>query len=123
MLSGRAAVALAKPPIIQAGAPGDLIRNLSAEEAIKIAVTGYSLEDVRFTRVMMPHHQQALAMPVLALDRAGQCFEDGGIDEDLSVQLKSLAAPLQEGIASNAITTMRCASLAGDLLGPADRLQ
>ncbi len=71
-LTGLAGVALAQPPIIQPGAPGKPARNLSAEEAIKIAVTSYSPDDVRFMQDMIPHHHQALEMAVLAPDRTNR---------------------------------------------------
>jgi uncharacterized protein (DUF305 family) len=67
-----AGVAEAAPPIIQPGAPGKPTRDLSAEEAIKIAVTGYSPDDVRFMQDMIPHHHQALEMSVLAPDRTNR---------------------------------------------------
>lgn len=72
MSSGLAGVALAQPPIIQPGAPGKPARNLSAEEAIKIAVTSYSPDDVSFMQDMIPHHHQALEMAVLAPDRTNR---------------------------------------------------
>jgi len=72
MLSGHPAVALSAPPIIQPGAPGEPARDLAAEDAIKIAVTGYSPDDVRFMRDMIPHHHQALEMSVLAPDRTNR---------------------------------------------------
>ncbi len=61
-----AAHALAQPPIIQPGAPGTPGRELSADEAIRIAVTRFSPADVRFMQDMIPHHQQALEMATLA---------------------------------------------------------
>ncbi len=72
ILAGHAGVTLAQPPIIQPGAPGKPPRTLSAEEAIKIAVTSYSPDDVRFMQDMIPHHQQALEMSVLAPDRTNR---------------------------------------------------
>jgi uncharacterized protein (DUF305 family) len=71
-LPGQAGVALAQPPIVQPGAPGEPARNLSAEEAIKIAVTRFSPDDVRFMKDMIPHHHQALEMAVLAPDRTNR---------------------------------------------------
>jgi len=56
-------------PIIQPGAPGQPARELTAEQAIEIAVTSYSPDDVRFMQDMIPHHHQALEMSVLAPER------------------------------------------------------
>ncbi len=71
-LSGQAGIAPAAPPIIQPGAPGKPARDLAAEDAIKIAVTSYSPDDVRFMKDMIPHHHQALEMSVLAPDRTNR---------------------------------------------------
>jgi uncharacterized protein (DUF305 family) len=60
---------LAQAPIVHPGAPGEESRNLSAEEAIRIAETSYSPDDVRFMQDMIPHHHQALVMARLAPDR------------------------------------------------------
>jgi len=72
ILAGEAGVALAQAPIIQPGAPGEPARNLTAEDAIKIAVTSYSPDDVRFMQDMIPHHHQALEMGALAPDRTNR---------------------------------------------------
>ena len=55
--------------IIQPGAPGEPVRELSAEQAIKIAVSSYSPDDVRFMQDMVPHHHQALQMAELVAER------------------------------------------------------
>ncbi len=67
-------------PIIQPSAPGMAPRLLSAEEAIQIANTSYSGVDVRFMQDMIPHHQQALEMSVLADTRTNspQVLEAAG---------------------------------------------
>ncbi|MCC5855180.1 MAG: DUF305 domain-containing protein [Idiomarina sp.] len=62
-------VAVADVPIVQPGAPGQASRQISAEEAIKLAGVRYSAADVQFMRDMIPHHQQALDMTVLLADR------------------------------------------------------
>ena len=62
-------MALAQAPIIQPGAPGDSARELSAEEAIEIADTSYSPDDVLFMQDMIPHHNQATQMADLVADR------------------------------------------------------
>ena len=71
-MSAQTTAALAQAPIIQPGAPGDPPRELTAEDAIKVAVTGYSPADVRFMQDMIPHHHQALEMAALAPDRTNQ---------------------------------------------------
>ena len=73
-LSGLALTLTAFPvfsnsPIVQPGAPGELPRELSAEEAIEVADTRYTASDAQFMRDMIPHHQQALEMSRLASDR------------------------------------------------------
>ena len=73
-LSGLALTLTAFPvfsnsPIVQPGAPGELPRELSAEEAIEVADTRYTASDAQFMRDMIPHHQQALEMSRLAPDR------------------------------------------------------
>ncbi|GGY53733.1 DUF305 domain-containing protein [Parvularcula lutaonensis] len=56
-------------PIVQPGAPGQDVRELSAEDAVKIADTSYTKDDVMFMQMMIPHHQQAVDMAVLVDDR------------------------------------------------------
>ena len=68
ILLGQAAMAQ-EVPIIQPGAPGDAARELSAEEAIKIANTSHSPDDVQFMQDMIPHHNQAMQMAELVGDR------------------------------------------------------
>lgn len=62
----------ADAPIIQPGAPGEDGRQLSPAEAVEIAVTGYSPDDVRFMQDMIPHHHQALEMAALVGDRTNR---------------------------------------------------
>ncbi len=59
----------AQVPIIQPGAPGETVRELSAEEAIEIAKNSYSPDDVRFMQDMIPHHNQAVQMSALVAER------------------------------------------------------
>ena len=69
-LLGLAAVGIAQEvPIVQPGAPGDPGRELSAEEAIEIANTRYSPDDITFMQDMIPHHNQAVQMAELVADR------------------------------------------------------
>ena len=56
----------ANSPIVQPGAPGEASRLLTAEQAIEVADTSYTVNDVRFMQDMIPHHQQALTMSQLA---------------------------------------------------------
>ena len=60
---------LSNSPIVQPGPPGELPRELSAEEAIEVADTRYTASDAQFMRDMIPHHQQALEMSRLAPNR------------------------------------------------------
>ena len=56
-------------PIIQPGAPGQPPRELTPAEAVAIASTSYSPDDVRFMQDMIPHHHQALEMAALVAER------------------------------------------------------
>ena len=58
--------------IVQPGAPGEAARQLSADEAIKIANTSFSPDDVVFMRDMIPHHNQAVQMAALVADRTNR---------------------------------------------------
>ncbi|MBT8092488.1 MAG: DUF305 domain-containing protein [Gammaproteobacteria bacterium] len=72
MLLGQVSISAAQAPIIQPRAPGEGARNLSAEEAVKIADTSYSPADARFMRDMIPHHHQALQMAELVANRTNR---------------------------------------------------
>jgi uncharacterized protein (DUF305 family) len=73
MLFVQATTSLAQDaPIIQPGAPGDSARELSAEEAIEIAVTSHSPADSLFMQDMIPHHNQAVQMAELVADRTNR---------------------------------------------------
>ena len=67
-----ATLAAAQAPIVQPGAPGEPARELTAEEAIDIAVSSYSPDDVRFVQDMIPHHHQAVQMAELVTDRTNR---------------------------------------------------
>jgi len=72
VLLGQASICLAQAPIIQPGAPGQPPRELSADEAIDVAITRYSPDDVRFMQDMIPHHHQAVEMAALVADRTNR---------------------------------------------------
>ena len=73
ILMGLSTVSMAQDvPIIQPGAPGDSVRELSAEEAIEIADASYSPDDVKFMQDMIPHHNQAVQMAALVADRTNR---------------------------------------------------
>ncbi len=59
-------------PIVQPGKPGEPARELTAEQAIDVAVSSYSIDDVRFMQDMIPHHQQAVEMAALVADRTNR---------------------------------------------------
>ena len=56
-------------PILLPGAPGQAVKELSAEDAIKIAQTRHTKDDVSFMQNMIVHHQQAVDMSRLVTDR------------------------------------------------------
>ena len=64
--------AAADTPIVQPGAPGEPVRELTADEAIEIANTSYSPADARFMQDMIPHHHQAIEMAALVADRTNR---------------------------------------------------
>lgn len=55
--------------IIQPGAPGQASKALSAQDAINIADTSFTPDDVSFMQDMIPHHAQAVEMGLLVDDR------------------------------------------------------
>jgi uncharacterized protein (DUF305 family) len=59
-------------PILQPGAPGQPTRPISPQDAIRIADTRYSPDDVRFMQEMITHHQQAIDMAALVKDRTNR---------------------------------------------------
>ena len=70
LLAGGSTIALAQDaPIVQPGAPGQDSRNLTSDEATRLASASYTSADVRFMQHMIVHHQQALEMARLAQDR------------------------------------------------------
>jgi uncharacterized protein (DUF305 family) len=73
LLLGQTSIGMAhEPPIIQPGAPGEPVQEITAEEAIQIANSSYSPADVLFMQDMIPHHNQAVEMSVLVADRTNR---------------------------------------------------
>ncbi len=66
------ALLIAQVPIIHPGAPGEPVKELTAEKAIEIADTSHTHDDVRFMQDMIPHHHQALQMSALVADRTNR---------------------------------------------------
>jgi len=56
-------------PIVQPGAPGQKTTKLTAQQAVKLADTRYTADDVTFMRDMIHHHDQAVQMAELVKDR------------------------------------------------------
>jgi uncharacterized protein (DUF305 family) len=69
LLAASTAPALAQVSIVNPGAPGEDSRELSADEAVRIAASRYSQADVRFMQDMIPHHHQALELAALVGSR------------------------------------------------------
>lgn len=55
--------------ILQPGAPGKAAKELTAEQAVKIADTRFTEDDTKFMRDMIPHHYQAVEMAALVKGR------------------------------------------------------
>jgi len=72
LLAGAVAGFAQDVPIVLPGAPGQGSRDLSAEEAIEIAESSYSPDDVKFMQDMIPHHNQAVQMAALVPDRTNR---------------------------------------------------
>lgn len=53
------------PPIFQPGAPGQPSRVITADQALALARTSYTAEDVQFMQHMIVHHAQAVEMVAL----------------------------------------------------------
>jgi uncharacterized protein (DUF305 family) len=72
LVAASVAPCVAQAPIVHPGPPGVPARELSAEEAIEIADTSHSVDDVRFVQDMIPHHHQAVEMAALVADRTNR---------------------------------------------------
>ena len=64
-----AAVADAKPPIIQPGAPGQPSRAIAALQASDLSHVQYTGADIKFMQGMIGHHAQAVEMVALVPSR------------------------------------------------------
>jgi uncharacterized protein (DUF305 family) len=64
-----AAVAEAKPPIIQPGAPGQPSRTIAALQASDLSQVQYTGADIKFMQGMIGHHAQAVEMVALVPSR------------------------------------------------------
>ncbi len=60
------------PRTVQPGAPGEAGRVIGPDEVIGIDFPTYTEADVRFMRMMIPHHEQALEMAELVPDRTSR---------------------------------------------------
>jgi uncharacterized protein (DUF305 family) len=70
-LAGGGALAQ-QAPIVQPGAPGQPSRAITSQQAIQIADTSFSPDDVRFMQDMIVHHQQAVDMTALVKERTNR---------------------------------------------------
>jgi uncharacterized protein (DUF305 family) len=75
--------ALAQPPIIQPGAPGQSSRQISIEEASALAGTRVTDADITFMQDMIMHHDQAVRMTAM-IDGRSQRDEVRQLGERIS---------------------------------------
>jgi uncharacterized protein (DUF305 family) len=71
IMAGSAAAAQSVP-ILQPGAPGQPAVVLSPQQAVQIANTRFSPDDVRFMQDMIAHHRQAVRMAALVNERTNR---------------------------------------------------
>ena len=72
LAAAAAGAAAQSVPIVQPGAPGQPVRPLTPEEAVRIANTRFSPDDVRFMQDMIWHHHQAVQMAALVDGRTNR---------------------------------------------------
>lgn len=72
ILGPTAAADAQQPPIVQPGAPGQPTQQLTPDDAVRIANTRYSPDDVRFMQAMILHHHQAVEMAALVKSRTNR---------------------------------------------------
>src|SRR5262252_1864228 len=63
------AIALAQPPIVQPGAPGEPSKVITPEEARDLSRVQYVGADIKFMQGMIGHHAQAIEMTNLLATR------------------------------------------------------
>ncbi|MEM8548827.1 MAG: DUF305 domain-containing protein, partial [Pseudomonadota bacterium] len=86
-------------PIVQPGAPGEAIKQLTPEQAIAVTNSGYSSYDVVFMQDMIPHHHQATQMSALVKGRTNlpELVEIAGrIDASQADEIEFMQQWLQE---------------------------
>ena len=64
-------LALAQPPIVQPGAPGEPSKVISPEQARDLSRVQYVGADIKFMQGMIGHHTQAIEMTNLLATRTG----------------------------------------------------
>ncbi len=72
LLSTASIVAAQDAQIVQPGAPGQVTRQISADQAVALADASYSPADVMFMQHMIVHHRQAVEMAALVADRTNR---------------------------------------------------
>ncbi len=72
LLSTASIAAAQDAQIVQPGAPGQVTRQISADQAVALANASYSPADVRFMQHMIMHHRQAVEMAAMVKDRTNR---------------------------------------------------
>ena len=72
LLSSASIAAAQDARIVQPGAPGQVTRQISADQAVALANSSYSPADVMFMQHMIVHHRQAVEMAALVADRTNR---------------------------------------------------
>ena len=72
LLSSASVVTAQDVQIVQPGAPGQVTRQISADQAVALANASYSPADVMFMQHMIIHHRQAVEMAALVKDRTNR---------------------------------------------------
>jgi uncharacterized protein (DUF305 family) len=72
LVAASSAAAAQSAPILQPGPPGQPTRPLTPEQAVQIADTRFSPDDVRFLQDMIVHHDQAVRMVALVRERTNR---------------------------------------------------
>ncbi len=70
LLGSAGVLAAQEAPIVQPGAPGQASKELSPDEAVRIADTRFSPDDALFMQGMIQHHYQAVEMTALVKERS-----------------------------------------------------